>query len=210
MKRFLILGHPRSGTLYMTYMFERVGLHVGHEIDEAHVLKIHGVHTHFDGYVTGVWKNMDYAPGAVDVVLHMTRHPIGVISSCRRAQGRLGHAIIKRFRPDLMKGLRKDLLYRMMLSWLVFTDHADIFASYHFQLEQAHSKFKHICHNILDVPVRKGPAMMQRVNVTRHKDYTWEELALCDKGLTDRIQEKCVNYGYPLAYRRWAGHEKGK
>jgi len=199
-KRFLILSHARSGTLYTTCMFEKIGLHVGHEVDEKHIKAIHGVDTYYDGIVSGVFKNMDYAPQDFDVVLHQTRHPLYVISSCRHAQGRLGHANIKRFAPEKLKGLPKDLLYRMMLSWIIFTDMADRLAVYRYRLESLHDEFLFICTELLDIPTtaRRAPHMMQRQNMTRHRMYNWADLEAVDKGLTDRIKEKTIEYGYTL------------
>lgn len=195
MKKFLIMGHPRSGTLYASYIFNAFGLHVGHEKDEEQVFRSHGIVTKFDGYSSGVFKNMKYPPD-VDVTIHMVRYPLHVISSCRKMKGRLGWRTIKTFRPDLLEGLPRDLTYRMMLSWLVFTEEADKVSVYRFRIEDVGTEFTHICNTYLDLPINRFPKMVPRVNVSKPPQLSWEELYKTDAVLASQIEAKGIEYGY--------------
>jgi hypothetical protein len=180
----------------MTYMLEAIGLHVGHEMDERHCWDVHGVPANYDGYCSGVfYKNMGWPK--VDLILHMTRHPIAVISSCRKIQGRIGWNTIKYWRPDLVKTLPKSLLYRMMLSWLVFTEAADKHATYHFQVENVHTEYKKLC-GMIGVKPRKVPSMVPKVHVSKPYQYSLDELYVADEHLARRIEDKAVQYGYDV------------
>jgi hypothetical protein len=180
-------------------MLEAIGLHVGHEIDEQHVYKQHGVQVHYNGYVSGVFKNMEFAPEKVDVILHLVRSPLLVISSCRDIKGRIGFNTIKKFAPEKLNGLRRDLLYRMMLSWVVFTDMADTLASYRFRIEDIYKEFMPVC-RILGITPHNIPKSVPRAQVRMkgRKIYTWDELSATDAELTQRIKQKARGYGYEI------------
>jgi len=195
-KKFLILAYPRSATLYTSIYFEGIGLHVAHEIDEAHVLRAHGVTTHYDGLVTGVFKNCTFDPGQYDVILHQTRDPIKVISSAHKAGGNLSTQIIKKFGDKIYP---PDALARQMKAWLTFTDMADRLSAYTFRVENIGHEFLHICHNLLGLTgVKKGRGMMPKCNQSKHREWTYEELSDIDPDLTERVKAKARNYGYTI------------
>ena len=193
-KKFLILAYPRSATLYTSLYFEGVGLHVGHEVDADHVLKVHGVSTYYDGLVTGVFKNCAFKPEDYEVILHQVRNPVDTISSAYAAGGNISTQTIKIF------GDRKypqNALARQMKAWLTFTDMADSLAQYTYQIENFKAEYFHICHNILGLPeVKKGRGVLGKCNRSKHKTWTYAEFDEIDHDLTEKVKEKAIKYGY--------------
>ncbi len=195
-KKFLILTHPRSGSLFASMVFEGVGLHVSHELDEEHVLKRYGIETYYDGVVTGVFKNCTYDLSRYDVILHQVRNPITAISSSYNCGGMYAVNNIKKFGDGIKP---KSVLERHMKSWLVFTDMADRVSCYTYNVEYLKHKIKPICRDILGIPKPvKFRGMMRRYNASRHYQHTWEELDAANHELTEQIKIKAKQYGYKI------------
>lgn len=195
-KKFLILGHPRSGTLYSAIAFEGIGLHVSHEIDEEHVYSKYGIKTYYNGVVTGMFKNAKYDLSKYDVILHQVRNPLATISSSFHCKGRIAVETIHRFGDKIIPD---NELERHMKSWLVFTDAADKVAQYTYRLESIQSEFAYICKNLLGIekPVRFR-RMMQRYNHRRHYQHKWYEFEKINADLTKKIKQKAIKYGYRI------------
>jgi hypothetical protein len=175
-------------------LFTRIGLHVGHEIDDAHVLKYHGVTTEYDGCVTGVFKNMTFDPSRYDVILHMTRHPLWTIASTVKIGGRLTLDILQRFVKD--ERPPQSGIERAMRSWVVFNRMAEDLAAYTFQAERMKYEFPKICNEYLGLKVKKMPRAVERYNKSRHDSLSWWDLRAVNHALADEIQAMAIRYGY--------------
>lgn len=193
-KKFLVMAHHRSGTLYTSIAFEGIGLHVSHEKDEDHIKKQFDIDTYYDGVVSGVFKNAAYDLDKYDVILHQVRHPLDVISSSYYVGGRIANDNIKKFGDGVIPSIS---LVKHMKSWLVFTDMADGVANYTYQLENIQKEFGYICNNVLGIEKSvKFRSMMQKYNFRRHPVFAWRDLEHFDREMTNRVREKAEKYGY--------------
>lgn len=188
-KRVLILGHPRSGTLYTTVVLRTLGLDVEHERQGS------------DGSVTtqfwyGTWKLDDY-----DVILHQVRDPLKVIASSTKM--RIGNPrvithLARLSGTTLTAAQRKNKVRRYMATWLGFVNWADRLCAWRYRVEDMAEVFPRLCGEFGRSPAPPLPPIPESIN-TFHMHYrklTYDDLARLDGDMAEQIRAKARVYGY--------------
>lgn len=199
MKRFLVIGYPRSGTSYAAVAFHKSGMYVTHERDEKAAQVFCGRRKAIDGMVGGLFMNTDRDFDKYDVIFHQTRHPLDVISSACAMKWRSMQDLMVTCGIESWNGESK--LYRVMKTWLLFTEWADSLAHYRYPVEDMRQHWKPLLRRIGVLMDRKFPDhMWTYMNTYKNKPpkQTWDDLFRCDKAMTERIRERTEAYGYTL------------
>lgn len=183
--RVLILGHPKSGTLYMTVVLRTLGLWVEHEREGR------------DGSVTGLFYNGSWNFDNYDTILHQVRDPEKVISSAVKTHGKsITHLMIKTG-VDLSHRYTNRLLM-IMKTWMAFTDWADEKAKFWYRVEDVPKIFSLICMEFGLPEDTKLPPIPDNINQGRCLKRTYADMSLLDAELTEKIKSKAKKYGYLL------------
>ena len=186
--RVLILGHPRTGTLYTAIVLRAIGLDVGHERDHA------------CGAVSGLFYGPKWDFKSYDHILHQVKNPIKAISSITKIKGEtINHILdycgtLGKIKKE--RGKVKNRLLLAMLSWDSFTDWADSIADTRYKIENIKDYFLYLLVRFGVESNLTFPSIPENINSIRHKDYTYEEMIKADKKLAEKIKKKARQYGY--------------
>jgi hypothetical protein len=188
-RRVLILGHPRSGTLYTAVVLRTLGLDVEHERQGG------------DGSVTtqfwyGRWHLDDY-----DIILHQVRDPLKVIASCTKM--RVGNPKVITHLAELSgttltAAQRRNKVWRYMTTWLGFVEWADAISAWRYRVEDMGDIFPKLCEAFGLPSTTTLPPIPHDIN-TFHMHYTrltYSQLAQRDADMANRIYTKACIYGY--------------
>lgn len=198
MKHFLILGYPRSGTSYAAVAFHKAGFYVTHERDESFTDAVLGRCKRPDGVITGLFKHCRRDPAHYDVVFHQVRHPLNVITSATHMSYESMQDLMQTCRTGHMC---EGKLYRVMKTWLLFTDWADSVCQMRYQVEQMPEQWPLILKEIgLNLTITFAQRLDTYVNTygqKRPKQLTWDDLRACDRKMGTQILFRAQEYGYP-------------
>ena len=186
-KRVLILGHPRSGTLYTTVVLRTLGLQVEHERQGK------------DGSVTGQfwygdWKLEDY-----NVILHQVRNPLNVIASCTKMRIRNPRVITHLAEisgSKLTNEQRRNKVLRYMVTWLGFVKWVDSICAWKYRVEDMSDVFPRLCKEFGLSTTTPLPPIPNNINHLQHRTLTYANLRSLDSNLAEQIYTKACEYGY--------------
>lgn len=186
-RRILILGHPRSGTLYTTVVLRTLGLQVEHERQGK------------EGSVTGQFWYGDWKLENYDIILHQVRNPLKVIASCTKMRIRNPKVITHLAEisgTKMTQQQAKNKVLRYMVTWLGFVKWVDSICAWRYRVEDMPNVFPKICEEFglsTDTPL---PAIPDNVNHLEHRTLTYSDLRKLDKDLAEQIYAKACKYGY--------------
>jgi hypothetical protein len=188
-KRILILGHPRSGTLYTTVVLRTLGLDVEHERQGS------------DGSVTtqfwyGKWNLGDY-----DVILHQVRNPLKVIASSTKM--RIGNPKVITHLAELSgttltETQRRHKVKRYMATWIGFVKWADSLCAWRYRVEDMEDVFPRLCREFGIPETAALPPIPKDINTfhMHYKKLTYNKLAKLDKDMAAQVHALACVYGY--------------
>ena len=192
--KIVIIGCPRSGTLYTSKIFKASGLDVGHEKWGK------------DGIVS--WFNTieplkcDYTLSTcrsnkikkIDkreyIILHQVRNPLKTIASMHSISNISWDYVYK----ELDISREKSCLYRCMQFWLMWNQKAEVHAYFTFRVENMDKEWPLImrCMGTTNV-FNKG---YLGIHSRKHREVTWDDLYNEDEYLAKSIENKSRSYGY--------------
>ncbi|MBI2891285.1 MAG: hypothetical protein HYY13_10940 [Nitrospirae bacterium] len=188
----LVIGHPRSGTEYVSKVLQGLGLDVRHE------------EVGRDGIVSWVWAVPNlFAPWAAaagvrpplerfDRIWHVVRHPLHVIASSM-TEPEISWFMRACHVPEMIAA--RDKLEAGAWSWLGWNESCERQAEWTFRVEDEETPIE----MARRLGVAAGPNAVSKTTNTRPHDPppTWEELkARISGSLFERIRAKAVGYGY--------------
>jgi len=186
MKPFLITGHPRSGTGYISHVLSKLGLDVKHE----------------DWGADGVSSYAHLlSPEKFSTIAHQTRHPLDVFKSVKtlskynsKHYERTCHLVGE----DPMIPPEKPLI-RIMWTWINWCKEADRVSSYRYQIEQLDEIYPDL-YEALGIEADYLPESDDRNSRKDDPDYiekiTWDDLFKLDKQLAKQVKDLAKKYGY--------------
>ncbi|MHA2063974.1 MAG: hypothetical protein ACXABY_06270 [Candidatus Thorarchaeota archaeon] len=186
-RRILILGHPRSGTLYTTVVLRTLGLQVEHERQGK------------EGSVTGQFWYGDWKLENYDIILHQIRNPLKVIASCTKMRIRNPKVITHLAElsgSKLTPKQAKHKVLRYMVTWLGFVKWVDSICAWRYSVEDMADIFPRLCKEFsLDISTPL-PAIPDNVNHLEHRTLNYNDLRKLDKDLAEQIYAKACEYEY--------------
>jgi hypothetical protein len=184
--KLLILGHPRTGTLYTAIVLRMLGLDIGHEREGK------------DGMVSGIFgPNIDF--GSFDKIIHQIKNPERAIPSITTIKGETLNLIYKTCGRNIVaeRGKVKSRLLLAMLSWDCFTDWADSMTNERYRIEDIKEYWPKLL-KVFGYKKKKFPPIPDNVNHINHKHFNYRGMKKVDKELTEKIKRKAEKYGYAV------------
>ncbi len=214
MKKFLVVSHARSGSLWTAMALRAVGFDVGHESGSLNIPN-YGI----DGDVSWLFKVNDnegfedkiswhvYDVRTYQTVVHQVRHPLKVIASQLIEGLHTYHwmMVLEGYpKPTEIKWWNyTNLLFYVMWNWYYWNLRCERVSSWRFKIEDANTTFPTICKQ-LGLEERKTPeldATIHRRSDELRKNYhdiTWDDLKKCDNDLYLKIIDMSKKYGYDV------------
>jgi hypothetical protein len=181
---FLITGFARSGTKYMSEVFRALGYDVMHEAYAK------------DGVVS--YRHLPYHEN-FKVVLHQTRHPLDVLSSCFTLENTTFQRVIDytHIQPQIPE---EKVLKRHMWAWARWCAECDKVCKARYKVEDFDIIYPEVF-KLLGLPIPKElPDIKKSVNSrktdSRYRPLSWKDLEKADWGLTNEIMAMSCYYGY--------------
>ena len=192
----LISAAPRSGTRYITYVLQDLGIKMKHEeVDK-------------DGLVS--WQHITPSPFSVEprMVMHIVREPLKTIASMAFALEPCAYPFmwysIYGYVPIIGKDFNlaneEDYLSMAVQFWVLWNELIEEKAVYRYKLEEFTSSLIRIYEVIKRMPFvpRMNASVPVGINAIEHRDTTWDELFKVNPEYTRRAQEVSVRYGYSI------------
>ena len=181
---FLITGFARSGTTYMAEVLKALGYKVAHEQYAP------------DGVVS--YRHLPFFT-RFDRVLHQTRHPLKVLSSCFTMEKTTYERVILLTSSD-PNIPESEWLKRHMWAWVEWCEHADFVSNYRYQIEMFPKIYPEAFMK-LNLPVPLGIPDVpnntnSRKNDSAYRNLTWYDLEEADSYLCTRVRKLADVYGY--------------
>lgn len=161
LKNILITGCGRSGTRYVSYLIDQLGLDVGHER-----MGRDGIAS---WYMAVASDRSPFGPASADylfkIILHQVRHPLAVIPSTLSFKGRSWDYICENLGLDPhQEPLRLGLAY-----WYSWNLRAGELADWRYRIEDIADIFSEFCHRLGVPPDPKAlDAVTPDVNTRRY------------------------------------------
>lgn len=199
----VVVGCGRSGTKYITKVFKRMGIHVGHEAG--------GPDGVASWYITpGLcapkalfkkdipFKRLKATYGEFTVI-HQVRNPVNCISSAQTFSSASWEYIAQFVDIDMTN----PLIWRCLQYWECWNAMAEEIAAHRFRVEdlEEHHKELFVACNIQKWDSNIKFIFQNKEENTRKRFYTkysWEQLVEVDKDLAQKIKERALRYGYNL------------
>lgn len=191
-RRFLITGHPRSGTMYMSELFRAMGYDVGHE--EVGADGISCAQWTLDGIPcnkTGEFRE-DYK---FDYTLNVVRDPLKVIASTYHTIR--DPALYAATHSDPLDIEEEDWLSLVVRTVCEWNARADLCAR-HVCVENAPSALEHFFHEYTQRWEAKGALPSPKTNSREHPDLTGEFIR---KNVSREIWRQLEDHAYRYGYR---------
>ena len=125
MKKILVTGYPRSGTLHIATFLQKCGLSMPHEKDGA------------DGTVS--WKRA-IASNEYDRIVHQVRNPLHVLRSVHTFLPVSWNLLLKHSWPIPFPVEDDDFLTKGMWTWLCWNQLIEMVSDWRFRVEEDESK----------------------------------------------------------------------
>jgi hypothetical protein len=217
-KKVVVLACARSATLYMSKLLKEVGIDARHEkmgadgtVSSYFVPRSDDMPLKPESALIGMRYHMDGSRAPMyrfDEVFHQIRNPLKMIRSGAYVITKVDRAwnekyisrYDKNYAPSLMKPLVRTMTY--WLYWNRLVD--DLWKpTFRYRIEDIDAAWPEIARRV-DRPGAPLPDVSRttHTNVHKlmsHKPITWKNLEDVDPVLTERVREKAMEYGYPLA-----------
>jgi hypothetical protein len=176
MVKVVIIGCGRSGTTYISNIFQSVGIDIKHE-------KM-GINGTSDWHLTTKFIGNNYT------ILHQIRHPLKTMASMFTAPITTWKSINKYIPLTL-----KNTLLDAMRYWYFWNLIAESRACFTYRVENLYNEWGTIC-SILGIGGAKYEEISKTTNSRNHSELTWDELEKEDGLLTTAIHWLANKYGY--------------
>ena len=189
-QRVLILGHPRSGTLYTSVVLRTLGLQVEHEREGK------------EGAVTGHFWYGEWSFDNYDVIIHQVRNPLKVIASCTKMRLRnpkVIHHLAGIGKKKLTPRQFRNKVLRYMVTWLGFVNWVDTICKWRYCVEDMADAFPKLCDEFGLPPTTPLPPIPNNINHLNHRMLTYNDLRKLDSELANQIYTKACEYNYETA-----------
>jgi hypothetical protein len=197
-KKFLILGHPRSGTQFMARLFQQFGYDIGHER-----MRSDGISSWMfavDGYQMFKDQTLKKTDYTFDYMIMNIRHPLDIISSTYYSENKFHRSLALRRRHIPLDGLNEiEMAVKSVLEWYKLIElqrpmhKICIDKNPEDQLLYFLRRYegKHV------QPVQKNTG---KVNARNHPDLTFSFMKEnCRQDLLAELENFCLLYEYNLA-----------
>ena len=177
MKKLLIIGCARSGTLFTSEALQKQGLDIGHEVMGAD-----GMVSWFATFEDCCILPKEHLPSVSHTsffILHQVRHPLRVISSAVTLTAKSWRRICARV-PEIT--LEESLLLRCMKYWYYWNQIAEAVASMTYRVETFNG--------------RRAEDVATDTNHREHRELDWVSLHEQYPVLCEKIQRLSTRYGY--------------
>lgn len=219
LKQICITGCGSSGTKYITKVFNRMGLQVGHE-----KISIHGMASWYvavgSNHERIIYSERDerYNPNhtynthpcyddffSPPITLHQVRHPLKTISTLQRMRiYGMYWRYIRKHLPQIK--YEEPRILQCMKYWLYWNEMAEKLAEWTYLVEELPTKkiFAEFCDRIEYPDAFKNRLDILNTSTKEHskegfyRPLSWDDLYNQDKDLTERIKEKGREYGYNI------------
>jgi hypothetical protein len=198
-KKFLVLGHPRSGTGFMVKLLRQHGYHIGHE-----VMGRDGISSWMfvvEDYQVFTDKLLNRKDFEFDYVLMNIRHPLHIVTSSYFTENPNKPSMDYRKKHLELEGLnREEMAVKSVLDWYKCIElqrpHLKICIDKNPEEKMFYflKRFENIN---LEAPI---PKIEGKVNPRNHAnlDYTFLK-ERCDKSIMTEFENFCSLYGYELS-----------
>jgi hypothetical protein len=194
MPQLLVVGAPRSGTLFTSRLLRAAGLDIGHEMaaEAPHIREGGAV-----GWVYAVDREYvmvnGHSKGSVaglvfDHTWHQVRHPLRTIAS----MGALGERVFQ------WAGYADNSLANRLRFWCDWNERCSTLASWRFRIEdlQADSEtWRRMCTE-LSLRIGAFPDVPSDTNTLQHASLSWDDLSRADEAQAQRARQLAADYGY--------------
>lgn len=184
MKKLLVIGCPRSGTLFTARFLCGLGLRVAHERPAP------------DGSVG--WLYTMQPPEAFErfeQVWQVTRHPLKAIAS---------HALFNRTLWRVIRhwvALPHEDLARRMAFWVQWNRAAEARGEWRFRVEDLRAGtpvLDEVLARLGLPPHTPAPALPRDINSRPHANLAWADLDAASPALAAKVRALAVEYGYEV------------
>jgi hypothetical protein len=198
-KKFLILGHPRSGTGFMAKLFGHFGFEIGHE-----QMRKDGISSWMftvEDYQVFPDTGLNRKDFSFDYVIMNIRHPLHIVSSTYYTENKFIKSVDFRKKHLSLEGLNDvEMAVNSVLEWyrriemqrpnlIICVDRDPEEKLYYF--------LKRFEHERSVTPVEKIPG---KVNARSHPDLCFSYIEKhCRKEIVSNFVEFCLLYGYKLS-----------
>ena len=185
------IGHPRTGTGYMTTLYQAFGLNIGHE-----VLKSDGISDWafcFDHLSSWTSPDLTFAQFKPKYLTYNVRDPWTAIPSIHFT---IENAIAKR--SEVINLNAYSGINRAVFSLLEFDRQVRTNRQVDYVI-----RIEHAADDILNIPfMTEGQVPIDKYNTRPHRDLTLEEWKSVDEELLTELDGYCQRYGYPTVSSR--------
>ncbi len=195
MKKFLVLGHPRSGTGYMATLFQRFGYDVSHE-----KMGKDGI----SSWMFAVEENQVFMDRSLnrknyqfEHTLMTMRHPNDIVSSIYYTGDMKGRSLHYRqaYLPlENYQGIEKAV--QSVVGWYALIEQQDPALIMYVDRQPA-QQLAHFLQmkEAKDYPLI--PALNRKVNARKHADLSWEDIKhACHEQTWEAYRRFCNRQGY--------------
>lgn len=176
-----IIGCPRSGTMFISKLFQEHGIDVGHEKMGK------------DGIA---WWYLAVHRNLKGRIVHQVRHPLAVIGSMTT----LLPASWDYIGVHVGFSRNESLIQMAMRTWLYWNDMAHHIAHYHYLVEDAlHGQFDKLCDLAgWDAKLKSPVLTPTTINSRPHPELSWSDLDREKPSLAIAIRSMAQTYGYEV------------
>ena len=190
-----ICSFPRSGGRHIRKVLNKAGKDVKQERygPDGIVSWIHLFPGQYGGEPEDRANKEVHVPDALATV-HMTRHPLGAISSAQTLT-----AEARRWLGQHLEIEPKNTIDFLMAAWLEWNERIEEVADWQFcieNLELRWEEFKQITHIPMDTEFIKLPKDEWNSREGRYFQLNWDDLKIADSDLAYIVRLKAVDYGY--------------
>ncbi len=180
--KYMVTGHPRSGTRWLSQVLWRCGLDMPHETPGA------------DGIVS--WQHGVPGTYAVkcDTVIQLVRFPLDCIASTAYT---LHASAFPFMRNYIGLPIVDNNLIVAMWTWYHWNLMLEDRCIDRFRLEKIYPELPRLLKHF-NTEKPEGIQFPIRANIKRHLPTTWKELDSLDKGLANKCREMGARYGYRI------------
>jgi len=176
----ILTGTARSGTTYISRVFQSLGLDIRHEKYGEKGISAFQLAPFLSFYRHAL-------------IIHQVREPLACISSIQTIRSRTWRRVAC-FLSDLSE---ENYISCCMRYWLDWNAMIEPHACYRYQVEKIEEHWEWLCEHV-GIPKCELPAIPTDTNSRKHlyEGLTWEDIREADEELYDSIRYKAQEYGY--------------
>lgn len=197
-RRFLVLGHPRSGTTFMSELFQRFGYDIGHErMGKDGISSWMFAVDDYQVFPDLTLNRKDYT---FDYIIMNLRHPLDIISSTYYTENVFRKSLAYRKKHINLDGLNKvEVAVKSVLDWykIIELQRPNLIVCIDKNPEEKLFYFlKQFENKESLLPVEK---IEEKVNARNHPELTFSFIKEnCNKDIVLELENFCNLYEYKI------------